>query len=565
MGGPSVWGAAARCLAGLASALILVGTAAAAANAEPVPQSRCGPGALPETGVQGQVPRADRDSGRSQRGYRCNLQLIGQYQGDGATWVQPSYGHCSYLGTYAPGPQMQKQPGVHVVDVTDEHHPTFSTALDSTTMVNGTWESLKVDPVHGYLAATGVPFSPGAGVLMFDIYDIKTDCAHPRLLNRLAGSLSTPAPVYGHEALFSPDGTIYYALTAGGGLSAIDVTNPAAPTVTGGNTGLTNHGASISPDGRTMYGVTSVPSGLQILDISDFQARKPVPQVRQISAITWTDGLLSQHTINFTSGGHPYVYVVDEAGGGGVRLVDVSDIRHPKIVRKYTLEVNEPANAKAVQNDTGGDGAFGYDAHYCTIDRLVDPTRLACGYFQSGVRLFDVRNPLRPVELAYYNPPAQVGRELGTPKALVNSAHAWSVGSPDLLDPQMYGGSTVVDSIHPSMTTDWCSSPPSFRPNNTLWVTCQDNGFQVLRYSPPPATSASPRPVVSSDSDSDDSDSDSDSDDSDAPRHRRDDGLPRVIEGGASGKTSWLPVLIVGLGAVMCEVGAGLAAGRRES
>ena len=63
----------------------------------------CGQGSLPETGLQGQVPLADRVSGRSQQGYRCNLELVGQYQGTGQATVGASYGTCQYLGSWGPG------------------------------------------------------------------------------------------------------------------------------------------------------------------------------------------------------------------------------------------------------------------------------------------------------------------------------------------------------------------------------------------------------------------------------------------------------------------------------
>src|SRR5437868_2232638 len=52
----------------------------------PVPKANCGAGSLPETKLQGQVPLTDRQSGRSQEGYRCNLELKGQEQGQGASW-----------------------------------------------------------------------------------------------------------------------------------------------------------------------------------------------------------------------------------------------------------------------------------------------------------------------------------------------------------------------------------------------------------------------------------------------------------------------------------------------
>lgn len=468
-----------------------------------VPEAQCGPGSLPETGLQGQVPRADRDSGRSKQGYRCNLSLVGQYQGTGATWVQPSYRHCSYLGSFFPTTLQAKSPGVQVVDASDQRHPRLSTVLGSSAMVSGTWETLKVHPGRGILAAAGTPVPPGVGGLTLDLYDVKSDCAKPRLLNGLLGPLTVPQPVLSHESAFSPDGMTYYLMTATGQLTAIDIKDPSKPRVVYvGTVNSSSHGASFSPDGRTMYAVSAIPSGMQVLDVSEIQDRAPAPQVRQISQLNWSDGLISQHTILFSVGGSAartppgrYVYVVDEAGGGGVRLVDVNDPAQPRVLRQYRLEINQPSNSKVAGADTGGDGAFGYDAHYCTIDRPTDPTMLACGFFQSGVRLFDITDPMQPRELAYYNPPAQTGKE----RQLVNSAHAGAVYLPNVLDPNTFGVQTIVDSLQPSMNTDWCSSPPEFRPGNRLWVTCQDNGFQILEYTPyrkpaPPADDPSPTP-----------------------------------------------------------------------
>lgn len=473
---------------------------AVAADETGVPRAECGAGSQPETGVQGQVPRADRDSGRSQQGYACNMTLIGQYQGDGATWLSPAYRDCVYLGSFAPGPLLQQRSGVQVVDASDQREPRLATSLDSTAALLGTWETLKVEPGRGLLAMAGASVPPGVGGLSLDIYDIEDDCTRPRLLNGLLGSLTIPMPVFAHEGQWSPDGRTYYLMSAGlGAVQAIDVADPTKPRlIYSGTAGATNHGVSFSPDGRTMYGVTMVPPGVQILDVSDIQDRKGgSPLVRQIGAVTWTDGLLSQHTINFTRGGHPYLYAVDEAGGGGVRLVDIADPTRPRVARQYRLEINRPENRALAEADTGGDGAFGYDAHYCSIDRQVDPTLLACGYFQSGLRLFDIRDPLSPREVAYYNPPAQVGRQAGTPNALVNSAHAWAVYLPNVLDPQYLGLGTVTGSLSPTMNTDWCSSAPVFRPDDTIWMVCQDNGFLALRYqlpdAAPPADGTGPK------------------------------------------------------------------------
>src|SRR5688500_14233113 len=67
-----------------------------------VARAVCGPGSLPEPALQGQVPKTDRDSGRSTLGYRCNLELLGQHQGAGASWVAPSYATCAYVPQAVP-------------------------------------------------------------------------------------------------------------------------------------------------------------------------------------------------------------------------------------------------------------------------------------------------------------------------------------------------------------------------------------------------------------------------------------------------------------------------------
>ena len=47
---------------------------------------------------------------------------------------------------------------------------------------------------------------------------------------------------------------------------------------------------------------------------------------------------------------------------------------------------------------------FTYGSHYCSVDNKANTTTLACGYFNSGILVFDVRDPVRPKEIAYYNP-----------------------------------------------------------------------------------------------------------------------------------------------------------------
>lgn len=444
-----------------------------------VPRARCGPGSRPETGVQGQVPRADRDSGRSRQGYTCNVEVLGRYQGAGAGVVSARYGSCVFLGSFASG--ALGAPGVQVVDVSNPRAPRHVRTLRSPAMVAGTWETLKVDERRGLLAAVGT--SVLVGPLLFDVYDVKTDCRNPRLLNGLGGTpITAPIAVLGHEGGWAPDGRTYYATSATGWLTAIDVSDPSRPRVLwGGATGLTNHGFSLSPDGRTMYGVTLAPAGLQVLDVSTIQARAAYPQVRQVSALTWPDGLLSQHTIPITQGGKPYLVAVDEGGGGSVRIIDIADPARPRIVRRIRLEINLPANRPLRVADTGGDGLWGYEAHYCTVDRTQGPTALACGFVQSGIRVFSIANVRTPREIAYFNPPA-LGGGLANLLKVPNSPHALTVLAPPVISFESLSLQNLLGAARPDMTTDWCMSPPWFVGTDQLWSTCADTGLTTMRF-----------------------------------------------------------------------------------
>jgi hypothetical protein len=470
-------------LVGGAAVLLSPGLPALAGGAAvfegPVPRASCGPGSSPETGLQGQVPLRDRQSGRSQRGYSCNMGLVGQYQGQGTTWVSQSYEHCAYHAQAFPSSLTGAHPGVQVVDVRDPAAPKLADTLTSPAFLGNTWESLKVNEPRGLLA--GVFVGPAVGAASFDVYDVGTDCLHPKLLNSVAGSsLSIPADTLGHEGSWSPDGRTYWSSGLAGGLiTAIDVSDPTKPRIVfTGSTGQSNHGLSFSPDGRRMYiaeadlggAVPTQPAlsknGLKIFDVSAVQDRALLPQIRLLGTTYWSDGAAGQHAVPVTYGGKPHVFFVDELKQGSARLVDVSDPTAPRVVSKLKLEIHLPSHAAERAKDLGAaenGTVFGYDGHYCAVDRPTDPTALACGFFNSGVRVFDVRKPTAPKEIGYFNPPAQVAKKA----ELTGSEHAQGV---------VNGGPAAVADL----TADWCSSPPRFV-GSQVWVTCQDNGFMVLR------------------------------------------------------------------------------------
>jgi hypothetical protein len=465
-----------------------------------VPRAVCGPGDNPETALQGQVPAYMRASGF--HGFNCNLQLMGQSKGDGANWQTAEFkdrsGHiCGYHGTSF-STANRTHLGVPVIDVTDAAHPTPTAYLATTSMLDP-WESLKVNDRRQLLAADNG--HNGGGGPEIDVYDISTDCRSPQLLSSIAvgkadGSTGTPGPVIGHEGAWAPDGLTYYGgdlSTNGGQYYAVDTTNPTAPKlITRWSPGIANvHGMSISEDGTRGYFVSlgfnspadltnpAVPAtnGLLIYDLTQIQSRVVSPQPVLISKLLWKDGSVAQHTIPVKIGGKPFVVFVDEGGSGGgssvaqaqaacaaglppfplARIIDVSDEANPAIVSRLALEIHSPKSCPLVTPDLVGLSIFTYGSHYCSVDNKQNATTLACGYFNSGIRVFDIRNPAQPKEIAYFNPAGATTVSPGSNHPVGNNFVA---GGPD-----------------------WCSAQVHLDASRgTLWTTCQDNGVLVLKF-----------------------------------------------------------------------------------
>jgi hypothetical protein len=446
-------------------------------------------------------------NGRNLQGYHCNLERVGQYQGQGASWVDPSFDHCAYMATSRIGRGKNPSPGVQVVDASNPASPVLSATLAGKAMFIGPWESLKVNETRKLLgaAAGGVGLSSG----YFDVYDLSQDCAHPVQLNVLPHTgVELRDNGLGHEGNWSPDGLTYWSSgLVGGALTAIDVSNPRHPRILyRGHAGARlNHGLAVSRDGTRLYIATGLPAGLDIYDVSDIQNRVPNPLITLIGEVTWNNFGITQHPIPVTYQGKPYLIAPDESLNEGIHFIDISDETQPRIVSHLVLQIQLPENKALLRADTAGDGFFQYDAHYCSVDRTDNPTALACGFFQSGVRVFNIVDPLHPREIAYFNPPAQMGKAT----ALPGSEHAagWYLVPPLSSDyiPFAKGdmsstnatGSTITPAVYSTpitavpdaanagidkdLSADWCSSPPRFV-NDQLWVTCQDNGFMVLQF-----------------------------------------------------------------------------------
>jgi hypothetical protein len=463
--------------------------AEAAPWTKPVPKAVCGPKDRVETGLQGQTTLAERMTGSSEKSYNCNLELVGQFRGEGASWQMAAFDTCAYYGT-ANGAD-QKRKGVVVIDASNPAKPVASTYLDSRPMWDP-WESLKVNVPRKLLAAVqadrGNGVDPG-----FAVYDISA-CARPVL----KASVMLPSPVKGHAGNFAPDGLTYYGAQLGTSIYPIDLRNPSEPKLlqvwlgdeTQGRMGVA-HDLALDESGTILYsaqpsfGLTAPPARLQALgglgnglvisDVSGFKSHKGDAKPRIVGSLLWRDGSIAQSPQRFAIKGRPYILFTDEMGAGGLggakaacaqelppfgfaRIIDIADPTKPTLVSQLKLEVDDPANCGAVAPDTSFSGTFGYSSHYCSVDNPAETRFASCSYFEAGVRVFDIQEPYRPREIAYYKPPAVAG-------SIPGSNHLSRPGD--------------------KRTTDWTSSNIRWlrRGNNTeLWFTSQDNGFQIVRF-----------------------------------------------------------------------------------
>lgn len=439
---------------------------AAAVAAGPTPQASCGPGSRPETGIQGRVSQADHDAGRAAEGFTCNTEMVGSYTVPNALgtvggfkverYVDSSGRECAYYDSTLlfPSNILNAEVGVNVLDMSDPTQPQLTQRLVTPAMLSP-HESLVVSQQGGVLAA--VAGNPAALPGIVDVYDLAADCRSPQLRS------SSLSGVLGHESGISPDGQTFYSAFPGAPtLTAVDISTPllSRRLWTGP---YTSHGLSISADGNRAYLASGDGAGVLILDVSEIQARRPDPQVREISRLSWAEQTIPQNAMPFTRNGRHYLLEIDEYSSnrdnaalpashgdkvGAGRIIDIEDETRPAVVSNLRLAVHEPANRAAIIDDPGARNITGgYAGHYCALSSTVDPDIAACSMIVSGLRIFDIRDPRRPREIAYFNAPVQ----------------------PRLLPV-------------PAQASNWPMSRPTIVPERReIWYTDGYSGFYVVR------------------------------------------------------------------------------------
>jgi hypothetical protein len=467
-----------------------------------VPKANCGPGDRTESGLQGQTTTEERFSGDSELGYNCNLELVGEYRGEGAfSQDGPAYaGDCAYFGTDHVTP-LQQHLGVTVIDASDPRHPQPSAYLDDTPAALAPHETLQTND-RSHLLVVGQNNGPG-----FAVYDTSADCRHPVL----KANIQLPGSE-GHMGAFAPDGRTYYLTQRfrgiGGFLYIVDLTDPSNPRELPPWQFLGDgrpHGLELNPkgfepgvpEGTRVYAgqagsfpFTGGSDGLVIEDVSDYQFRRPNPQIRIIGKLFWPDQGGAEPMIPVKIKGHPYIISTDESGGAGgaggwaaacargasafgyPQIIDVGDETNPKIIAKLRLEVSDPANCAALLAETPPDapgtapgtnlpaisGTTNYSQETCVADDPDDARMLACSFQHAGLRIFDIRDLSHPKEIAYWKPPA-VRTEVQP------SSGSWAEGVDRTVDKIPHG-------------VRWRKHGRELH----IWTVSDGNGFQILRF-----------------------------------------------------------------------------------
>jgi len=397
---------------------------------EAVPQLPCQPGDNPETDLQGRVPPEDVASGRAAEGYSCNLSVVGRLpSGENTPAVSfDSFKDCVYFGTRGPG---GANAGVKVLDASNPERPVATDMLTTPAMMDP-GETLRVNVKRKLLVATGYtntyPENPGNAIYL-DIYDVSGDCRHPRLI-----SSTDMSPAAGHEGWFSPDGETFYMSTAYSGphagtptLFPIDIRDPAKPRLLASSAFHSmTHGGVTTEDGARTYACTPVSppdDTVLVLDTKQVAERKNAPKLKLLEKIGLEDNQWCQSTYRVTYDGRPHLIQFGErsathsdmagtdcarasdnwANFAYPRVIDIANERKSKVVGRALLEVHLPEHCQELSGE-GAPVGLGYSAHFCSPDRLYDPTILVCSWFHGGLRVLDIRDPRRPVEIGYYNP-----------------------------------------------------------------------------------------------------------------------------------------------------------------
>ena len=232
--------------------------------------------------------------GAGDNGLNCNVDLV-SHQGTPGGFKVFRYtdvqGHeCAFYDTALLYPANALKldgtsQGVAVLDMSDPSHPVQTDTLTELPMLSP-HESLNLNPKRGLLAA--VLGNPRPTPVWCRSTTRTATAATPSCSRRRrwpAWGTRAASPRTATRSM--PTGTAVQAI------SAIDVTNPKEPhSIWQGN--IVAHGMSLGGTGDRAY-VADPGGDMLILDTSEIQARKPNPQAREVSRLTWNSASIPQN------------------------------------------------------------------------------------------------------------------------------------------------------------------------------------------------------------------------------------------------------------------------------
>ena len=407
---------------------------------------------LLETGLQGEVPRADQMSGRSKQGYIKNMKVIGHTDvnnrgGNGHLgWID----ECAY---FRGGKVGTPEAGLAVVDVKD---PTKPTVVNIFAPPAGYSDfAVWADQTSRLLVTNHL----SAANSLLRVYTVPADCTKPVLAGTYNFGNDNGQVITIHEhkvwhdkifvgvllkfatPTFDPNTgeAILTGPAPGPSLTVVDASDPTKPTLLTtwdmsdepGQLKSGIHNLSISADGTRAYvaGYQLTPdghgmSGLVILDTSEvanWKPGNPRPTIRRVSPFLAWHFPGASHTAELaTIAGRKYVLAENEGGAGCpsgfAQIIDVNNVLGLFPLSSFRLEISDPRNCTQVLADIQGwAGLLALNStHYLGVDNPDDAKLAAFTWYGSGLRIVDISNPETPKEVAYFNAPAVVPTYLVT-------------------------------------------------------------------------------------------------------------------------------------------------------
>jgi hypothetical protein len=326
--------------------------------------------------------------------------------------------------------------GWSILDVTDPRSPRLCRFLEGPAdtwtiqvqVADGRMVTALEKPNEGWGIEPGRPFEEGAY-----IWDVAQDPEDPQLLGHWrTGGTGTHRNFYaGGDLAYmtaNPEGYVGHLL------AVVDIGDPARPTeigrwwwpgqhVAGGEKPEHDfylHGPAYVVDGRAYLGYGRV--GMVILDVEDPADPRLVGRVsfgdlgsmlgcHSAVPIVGRDLVVANSETILEGAGDPVNYTC---------VVDIADEAHPRIVSTFPLPRPEPGAPYDSYYAKGGRfGPHNQHQHQGHPDLAVPGDQIVMAYFNAGLRVFDIADPLVPVETGWYVPEDPVERRGTLPSTLV--------------------------------------------------------------------------------------------------------------------------------------------------